>query len=94
MLLEFGLEMLPEVFNGIEVRGLGRPLQGDDVIVRKPLICLFLNGLGVHNYFGAAFIAQPDNHPTIQIDTALSPASAYAIDIMHFRSTEITVAVT
>src|SRR5258705_3216363 len=41
MLLEFGLEMLPEVFNGIEVRGLGRPLQGDDVIVRKPLICLF-----------------------------------------------------
>src|SRR5258705_8948292 len=41
MLLEFSLEMLPEVFNGIEVRGLGRPLQRDDVIVRKPLICLF-----------------------------------------------------
>src|SRR5258707_12180039 len=40
MLLEFGLEMLPKVFNGIEVRGLGRLLQGSDIVVRKPLICL------------------------------------------------------
>ena len=40
ILLEFGLKMLPEVSNGIQIRGLGRSLQVSDV-VKKPLICVF-----------------------------------------------------
>jgi hypothetical protein len=41
ILLKFGLEVMPEMFNGIEVRGLGRPLQRNDVVIRKPLVSLF-----------------------------------------------------
>jgi hypothetical protein len=34
--LKFALDIVPEMFDGIEVRGLSRPVNNNDVVVRKP----------------------------------------------------------
>jgi hypothetical protein len=40
ILLKLGFEVMPEVFNWVDVRGLGRTLKYLNVVVRKPLGCM------------------------------------------------------
>ena len=38
--MKLTLEVLPKVFNGFKIRGLGRPIKNLNVIVLEPPLCL------------------------------------------------------